>query len=70
MDSVLCPEATAIAIAEPPKKCAKKGSIFDYIDENGQLVNTSPTTMLWYRMYAANNPNKVRGKHKLQENKF
>jgi hypothetical protein len=64
LDSVLPPEATAIAIVEPPKKHAKKGSVFDYMENNGELVSSTPTTLLWYKMYVTNDTTKLRGKHK------
>jgi hypothetical protein len=65
MDSVLPPEA------KPPKKRTKKGSVFDYLDEKGQLVHSSPTLTQWYKMYVTNDPTKLTGKqHNQQENKF
>jgi hypothetical protein len=59
MDSILPPEANAIVIAKPTKRRAKNGSAFDYLDENGQLVHSSPTTTQWYTMYVANDPTKA-----------
>jgi hypothetical protein len=65
----LHPEAHVTAIVEPPKKRAKKG--FEYLDENGELVPSTHTTSLWYKLYVANAPTKLRGKNKQQqENKF
>jgi hypothetical protein len=63
-------EDEATAMAEPPKKRAKQGSVLDYADENGRLVSSSPTETPWYKMYVASDPTKVRSKHKRQEKKF